>query len=320
MTKRLVMRGLFPATATPFREDESLSIDFEALEQHLSRTAQAEGVSGIVVNGHAGEILALTSEERAQVVQVAARVKQPGQIVVAGIESHTISGAVREGLNAKRAGADALLVLPPFDIRPYRRLTRFVEPVVQFFGALDQQVDLPMVVFAYADGSGCAYPVSVLEALADIPNVVAVKAASGTVTRYTEVWEALNDRLSILAACDAPELLGMLLHGAHGALIGISAVEPAQWSRMVSAALNGDAERAREIFNRFCIPLMSALFENQEPKEPFGYLPCVKEALVQLGQFRSTRVRPLAVDITEVGRERVRRGLKAAGLLEPALV
>ncbi len=317
MQKKLTLRGLFPATATPFAGD--LSVDFASLQNHLEKTAAAEGVRGLVVNGHAGEIVALTSEEREAIVRAAVRAKRPGQVVIAGVESHMISGAVREGLNAKRAGADALLVLPPFDIRPYRLLARFEGPVVNFFQALDQQVDLPMAVFEYADTSGCPYPVSTLVKLAELKNVVGVKAATRTVTRYTDVWNALHDKLSILAACDAPELLGMLLHGAHGALIGISVVGPEHWARMVEAATTGRAEEASQIYRRVCAPLMRALFENQEPVGPVTYVARVKEALVQLGQIPCSLVRPLCVNADAKEKERVRAGLVEAGLLQPVL-
>lgn len=314
--KSLTLRGLFPATATPFAPD--LSVDEEALRRHLKETAAAEGVQGLVVNGHAGEVIALTSDERELIVREAVRARRPSQLVIAGVESHTIQGGVAEGLRAKRAGADALLVLPPFDIRPYRHLSRFEGPVLRFFEALDRDVDLPMVVFAYADKSGVSYPVDILVKLAELKNIVAVKSAVGTVTRHTDVWDALHDKVSVLAACDAPELLGMLLYGAHGALIGISVVGPVHWAKMVDAAINGRAEEAREIYNRVCIPLMRGLFENQEPSGAVTFLPRVKEALVQLGQIPSSRVRPLAVDADDAERKRAVDGLKKAGLLEGA--
>ena len=316
--KNFKLRGLYPATATPFAAD--MSIDADALRSHLDATAAADGVAGLVVNGHAGEVTALTPAEREQVVRAAVAAKRPGQIVVAGVESHTIAGGIKEGLNAKRAGADALLVLPPFDMRSYRLLSQFEGPVWQYFEALDREVDLPMVIFEYADKSGCSYPVPTLVKLAELKNVVAVKAAVGTVTRYTDVWDALHDKVSVLPACDAPELLGMLLYGAHGGLIGISAVGPEHWAQVVDAAVNGRAEEARQVYNRVCIPLMRSLFWNQEPPGPVQFMPMVKEALRLLGQIPSARVRPFVVDLGDAERQQVAAGLAQAGLLQPAAV
>ena len=192
--------------------------------------------------------------------------------------------------------------------------------VYRFFQALDREIDLPMIVFQYPDSSGCAYSLEALSAIASLPNVVAVKAASGTVTRYVGVWNALHDKLSVLAAVDSPPLLGMLLHGTHGALIGISVIATSHWARLLAAASEGDAETARRIYNKVCIPLMDAVFENQEATSPTSEAACVKQALVQLGQIPSSRVRPPAVDVTEEHRARIGHALATAGLLEKSLV
>jgi 4-hydroxy-tetrahydrodipicolinate synthase len=317
-SKRLVLRGLYPATITPFAPD--LSIDQEALRRHLGETAAVEGVRGLVVNAGLAEILQLTNEEKTRVIQTAKERCQRGQLVVGGIQGRSAAEAVRDGLDAKRAGADALLVLPPFDVRAYRRLSRHVDSVYRFFEVLDREVNLPMIVFQYPDTSGCAYSLDALLAIASLRNVVAIKAASGTVTRYVELWNRLHDKLSILAAVDSPPLLGMLLHGTHGALIGISVIGTLHWARLVDAVAQHDAATAQRLYNKICIPLMEAIFENQEPKSATSEVACVKEALVQMGQIPSSRVRPPAVDITEEHREAIRAALHATGLLEESFV
>ena len=316
--KRMTFRGLYPATVTPFNAD--LSLDFDGLRNHLKATAGVDGVKGLVVNGHLGEILSLGDDEKAGIVRVATEVRRPGQTVVAGLEARNLAEAVAQGRKAREAGADALLVFPPVDVRPYRRLSRHVGPVVEFFEVLDREVGLPMVIFQYPDSSGCSYSVEVLDELAKLENVVGVKAATENVLRYTEVWDALHEELSILPACDAPALLGMLLHGAHGSLIGISVIGPEHWVSLVAAALGGRAEEARRIFNGVCIPIMNGVWENNEPRGPTSVVAATKEALVQLGQFPCSKVRPLAVDVTAEIRERIRVTLIQVGLLEPALV
>ena len=313
-SKRLVLRGLYPATITPFAPD--LSVDKKALHRHLSETAAVEGVRGLVVNAGLAEILQLTNEEKTHVTKTAKDVCLRGQLVVSGIEGRSAAEAVRDGLHAKLAGADALLVLPPFDVRAYRRLSRHVDSVYRFFEVLDREVDLPMIVFQYPDTSGCAYSIEALLAIASLRNVVAIKAASGTVTRYVELWKSLHDKLSILAAVDSPPLLGMLLHGTHGALIGISVIGTLHWATLVDAVAHNDVATAQQLYNKICIPLMEAVFENQEPKSATSEVACVKEALVQMGQIPSSRVRPPAVGITEEHREAIRAALHAAGLLE----
>jgi len=314
--KRLRPRGLFPATITPFRED--FSIDFASLRRHLRESADVDGVGGLVVNAGLGEILQLTASEKQEVIALARQVIRPGQLVIGGIEGRGPGQAVEDGRLAKAAGADAVLVLPPFDVRPYRRLARHVASVYEFFSTLDRELDLPMIIFQYPDPSGCAYSVEALVAVSSLRNVVAVKAACGTVTRYVQLWEPLHETLTILAAVDSPPLLGMLLHGTHGALIGIGVIGTAHWAALIEAALKRDAQTAARLHQEFCIPLMEGVFENQEPSGPTSEVAAVKEALVQLGQIASSRVRPPAVGVTPEHRAHVARALRAAGLLEDA--
>lgn len=307
------VRGLIPATVTPFREDGS--IDYKDLEGHLVAVASAEGVFGIAVNGHAGEVLALSPEERAKIVSVARKALPSHIKVIAGIEAHDPEMLVRDGVAARDAGADGLLVLPPFDIRPYRRLAQDPDSVLAVFGKLDREVGLPMIVFQYPDSSGCAYSIAALLRIAELSNVVGVKVSTPEVSRYVEIYEALKGRVAVLPASDAPPLLGMLLHGADGALIGISVVGTPHWFELVREATAGSAQRAKEIFHRVCLPLMAALFENQQPKTLINPFAATKEALMQLGQLRCAQVRPPSIKPDGPRKASIRRALIDAGLL-----
>lgn len=310
--KSLVLRGLYPATITPFKAD--LSVDYDALRRHLSETAQTPGVKGLAVNAGLAEILQLSDEEKKKILALARSVMLPGQLLISGIEGRG-PAAITDGLLAKAAGADALLVLPPFDVRPYRRLAQDPDSVYGFFKMLDEQVDLPMIIFQYPDPSGCAYSIPALVKAATLKNVVGLKAACGTVTRYVQLWEALHDKISVLAALDSPPLLGMILHGVHGALIGIGVINTPKWVELIAAAMDNDAATATRIHRDFCIPIMDGVFENQEPSSPTSEVACVKEALVQLGQIPNSLVRHPAVNVTDLHRAHVKHALIAAGLL-----
>lgn len=311
--KPLVMSGLYPATITPFTAD--LTVDYAALERHLVDTCNARGVTGLAVNGGLGELLQLTLEEQVKIVKLAVRVRRPGQLVIAGIEGRSARFVTDTALALKQAGAEALLVFPPFDVRAYRRLAADPASVYRFFEELDRRVDLPMIVFQYPPSSGLPYPLQALREIASLRNVVAIKAASGIQSAYVEVWDALHDQLSIMAAVDSPPLLEMLQHGAHGALIGISAIVPEKWAALLDATSRGDAKTASAIFEKVCKPLMASVFENQQPKRLTHEAAAVKEALVQLGQLPSSRVRPPAIDVDDAVRGEIRASLIAAELI-----
>jgi 4-hydroxy-tetrahydrodipicolinate synthase len=308
------LHGLFPATVTPFNDD--LSVDYLALEAHLREMASVAGVSGIVVNSGIGELLQLTTAECDAIIRLAQRVKRPDQIVVAGIDGRGAPECIAAGLAARAAGADALLVLPPFDKRAYRRLSVHVPTVHHFFAEIDRVVGLPMIVFQYPPSSGCPYPVEVLQAIAEIPNVIAVKVATmGDMKAYAEVWDALKDRLSVLAGVDSPPLIDMLRYGAHGALIGISAILPQVWADLLAHVKAGEDGKSEALYAKICKPLMASVFENQQPKRLVAESAATKEALVQLGRIPSARVRPPAMGVDEPTRALIRASLVEAGLI-----
>lgn len=306
--------GLYPATVTPFAS--SLEIDLPALESHLGATAAVDGVRGLAVNGHLGELLTLNARERAEVITVAKKNCTQDQSVYSGIFGYHAEDLVEQGLQARAAGADGLLVLPPVDVRPYRRLASNAESVLHFFSELDRRVGLPMIVHQYPAYTGSAYSLDVLSRLVEVDHVVAVKAASVDIADYTELWDLLSERTRVLIATDAPGMLGMLLHGSHGALIGIAAIEPMLWANLLQLVEKGPLEAARDLFVRSCLPLMDAVFENQVPRGLASEASATKEALVQLGQIPSARVRMPAVQVSAQRRQDIRTALERAGLLE----
>jgi 4-hydroxy-tetrahydrodipicolinate synthase len=306
------LSGLIPATVTPFTDDNT--IDADELVRHVERVAGHTGVTAIAVNGHAGEISMLDHDERTESVKLA-KSAVGDKLLFAGIEAVTADHLEREANDAASVGADGFLVIPPFDSRGLRHLSRDVDSVVKVFSQLDRNVGKPMIVFAYPETSGCAYPLEVLEALAEIPSVVGIKTATGHITPYVDIYDSLHEKVSILAACDAPPLLSMLLHGAAGSLIGISVVGTAIWADLVREATEGSADAAVKIFREKCLPLTKSIFENQTVTTHTSVFGATKEALYQLGELKSPRLRAPGVAPTPEIKERIRRGLVQAGLL-----
>jgi len=313
MNKKLVLEGLYPATITPFTAD--MEVDYCLLEDHLRDTCEAPGVSGIAVNGGLGELLQLTLEEQVKIVELALQVRRPGQLIIAGLEGRSAREVIASGRVLKAAGAEAFLVLPPFDVRAYRRLAAAPSEVYKFFQRVDESLDVPMIVFQYPPASGLPYTVEALLRISTLENVVGIKAASGNLETYQELWDALHERVSVMVALDSPPLLPMLEHGAHGALIGISAIVPEKWSELLALVKKGETAKAHTLFDKVCRPLMASVFENQQPKRLTNEAAAVKEALVQLGRLSSSRVREPAVDVNDEVRHDIFQSLVAAGLL-----
>jgi 4-hydroxy-tetrahydrodipicolinate synthase len=312
------LSGLVPAAVTPFTDDGDL--DRAALQAHVHRVGSSAGVGGVAVLGHAGEILALTGPERAAVITQSSQALPAGIPLIAGIEGPTGPKLVAEAIQAAEAGAEALLVLPPFDVRPHRQFSRSLEATLPVFEQLDREVGLPVVVFQYPAATGCAYSLEVLDALADIPSVQAIKASTGpNVAAYMELYDLLRDRIAVLAAADSPTLLSMLLYGAAGSLIGVSVIGTPIWAELLRQAAEGDYNSAVRLFFERCVPLTTATHENApDAGSTVSPIALTKEALFQLGELPNAVCRPPAFAPDDSRKKAVTEALRKAGLLSAA--
>ena len=310
------LRGLFPAPAVPF--DGALQIAEDELGAHLTSMGRIDGVGGVAVNGHAGEVASLSVKERLRVVEIARASMPTDKLVIAGLDALVPADGVAELRAMKELGADAALVLPPFDTMSRRSLSQNATAVVDYFDQLGQ-AGVPLVVFQYPLMTGCSYPTEILVEVAALEHVVAVKNAVWNAEFYAEQLAALHGSVSVLAACDAPELLTMMMTGADGLLLGASSVGTELWAQFVQAVDCGDYDRAREIFVPKLMPLLDAQFGVNRPRSA-TFTALTKEALRQLGIFSSSAMRAPEVRPDQVDCDVIAQALHSAGLLSPGEV
>jgi 4-hydroxy-tetrahydrodipicolinate synthase len=306
------IRGLFPATVTPFSEDGA--IDYDQLQQHIQRVGSVPNVAGLVVIGNAGEITTLTTEERRSVIKECREAIPDGRILVSGIQGYPGPMLVEQAQIAADAGADAVLVCNPFDPQHLRALSKEPDTVYEVFSQLDREVGIPMIVFQVPPWWGCSYSIEALDRLADIPSVQAIKAGAGKIELYVQLYDRLHERISVLASADSPLLLPMLLYGAAGALIGVGAVAPEIWAELLQYAEAGPAEAAISLFNQRCVPLTTATHDNHMDRSVISSCGATKEALYQLGELRTTTIRAPAIPPDAARKNTISECLRRAGL------
>jgi 4-hydroxy-tetrahydrodipicolinate synthase len=302
--------GLFPAPCIPFNSD--LSIAEEEFSAHIADMGAQHGVGGVAVNGHAGEIASLTDAEQLRVVELARAALPPEKLVIAGVDASIPAAMVRTIRNTHAAGADAVLVLPPFDSMARRILSRQPAAVTGFFAEL-ASADVPMVVFQYPVTTGCSYPTEVLAEIASIDQVVAVKNAVWNSEFYAEQFEAVQGRAKVLAACDAPELLTMMFTGCDGLLLGASSVATDLWATFVTDVLAGRHDEARNVFVPRLMPLLDAFFGTTRPRSA-TFTALTKEAQRQLGVFANSLMRSPEVSPDATDRAVIEKAIERAGL------
>ena len=300
--------GCMPANLLPFRPD--LEIDEPAYRKHLRWLADAPGVTGIVANGHAGEVSSLSREERKRSLAIALDEVAGKVPVIAGVYSDGTQEAVELGRDAKAAGAAGLLVFPPTlfmwgaQVKPEMALTHFT--------VLADRVDLPLVVFEYPPASGIGYSPETLGALCKIPSVVAVKDWSNDIVAYEKNLRALraSGRPVAMLSAFTMSLMASFLVGADGCISGMGSVAADLQAELYAAVQAGDLALARTIDDRLA-PLVSVFYA-----PPFVDMHNrMKEALAILGRIPAAHVRPPLTPVSEDERHRIRLALRAAGLL-----
>lgn len=226
------------ACATPFYSDESLDLD--RLGSHIDFMLDA-GIQGILATGGCGEYANLTPEERRLVVTEAIKVVDDRVPVIVGALGPSTREAVDVGLHAAQQGAAALLVLPPYYIKPS------FDGVVEHFETIAKQTQLPVIVYNIPSRTSWPLELSHLNRLAEIPGVVAVKECERDVASISLKIAGLP-----IALLSGDDDLGFatLLSGGAGAIWASANLAPKLCVDLFNACVANDVPTALELHNR----------------------------------------------------------------------
>ena len=263
-----MFEGCYTAIVTPFYQGK---IDEAAFLKLIERQILA-GVSGIVPCGTTGESPTLSHEEHKRVVeltikQVAGRVK-----VIAGAGSNSTAEAIDLTRFAKQAGADAALVITPYYNKPTQR------GLYLHFEAIAQEVDIPIILYNVPGRTAVNIEIDTLTALAELPGIVGIKEASGSVERVTRILDKTN--LCVLSGDDGLAF-PMMAVGAKGVISVTSNVVPGLMSEMIKATLKGDYHKGLELHKKLA-GINAKLFLETNPipvKSALAILGLIKEEL-----------------------------------------
>lgn len=307
--------GVFPATLVPFLEDGRYSLDEEGLDRYLSQFVKVEGISGVVVNGHTGEIQSLFPEERNRVVAIAREAVGSSLLVISGVSAEGTLEAIDHAVKAEEAGADAILIMPPHG---WLRFGREPETAIRFVTDVAAAVDCGVIVHQYPRWTKVSYSTEELLRLASIENIVAVKEGSRDIGVYERNVKCLRQAapdLSILT-CHDEYLLPTLIQGVDGALVGFAGFVPEIICALVAAAAADDLPRAREISERLFV-LKQAVYRMGEPSADSHQR--MKAAMHLCGRISSPCVRPPLAPLVEELLVELSDHLSEVGLLPVAV-
>jgi 4-hydroxy-tetrahydrodipicolinate synthase len=246
--------GVGTALITPFTRTGALD---EAAIKRLARRQIDAGIHFLVPCGTTGETPTLSDAERRRVVELVVEEAAGKVPVVAGAGGYDTKEVVHAAREMEKAGADGLLSVTPYYNKPTP------EGLFQHFSAIANATPLPIVLYNVPGRTGCNVDAATCARLATIPNLVAVKEASGNIQQMVEICNAVPPDFVVLSGDDALTLPLMSV-GGKGIISVASNEIPGEMVQMVEAAARGDYETARKVHARI-LSLMLGNFVESNP-------------------------------------------------------
>ena len=256
-----MFEGIIPALITPFHDDASQSLDLEGLRNCIEHVVKG-GVHGLCACGSTGESATMTHAEHIRVIEETVSAAHNRLPVIAGTGSNNTDEALLMTRGAKLAGADAVLLISPYYNKPNRSgLLKHYKKVAD--------IGLPTIVYNIPGRTGQNLPPDlILEMARTIPNIVAVKEASGNIEQMMSIIDGIEDLerdlpFTLLSGDDSLTL-PVLSVGGEGVISVTANIEPARMVEMYKRYKNCDMEGAIKMHYELR-ELSKALFMDVNP-------------------------------------------------------
>jgi len=250
-----MFKGSLVAMITPFTE--SGEVDEKGIKE-LVEFHIKNGTNGIVPCGTTGESPTLSHEEHKKVVDITIEAVAGRIPVIAGTGSNSTREAFDLTSHAKKAGADAALVVVPYYNRPTQK------GLYLHYKKLAEEIDIPIIVYNVPSRTGTNLLPETLAKLAQLKNIAAVKEASGNLDQMTQIVELCGDNIVLLSG-DDKLLLPVLSIGGKGVISVVANIIPRDVSDMVREFEEGNYQKSKDIFLSKVYPLSNAMFYETNP-------------------------------------------------------
>lgn len=291
-----MIAGSMVALVTPM--DAQGRLDWDSLSKLVDFHLQ-EGTHAIVAVGTTGESATLDYEEHIKVIEHVVKQVNGRIPVIAGTGANSTREAVELTRNAKRAGADACLLVTPYYNKPTQ------EGLYQHFKHVAETVDIPQILYNVPGRTACDMLADTVVRLSKVPNIIGIKEATGNLERAKDIISRVDSDFLVLSG-DDPTAVELILLGGKGNISVTANVAPRAMADLCNAALNGEAELARAINDKL-MPLHKNLFLEANP------IP-VKWALHEMGLMPEGIRLPLTW-LSTTCHEPLRQALRQSGVL-----
>ena len=251
--KNTIFTGMATAIVTPMTKD---GIDYEALGRFIEFQIE-NGINALVVMGTTGENATLEPEEQKEVIAFTVK-KTAGRVpVIAGTGTNNTAHVLENTKNACAVGVDGILVVTPY----YNKATQ--AGLIKHFTMIADASEVPVILYNVPGRTGCALAPKTIAALAEHPNIVGLKEATGNMSQMVEIMNLCGDKIDVYSGEDALTV-PMMAMGAAGTISVLSNILPAEAVAMTDACKAGDFKTAAAMQCKF-LPLINALFSQVNP-------------------------------------------------------
>ena len=249
-----IFTGMATAMVTPMHADGS--VDFEALGRFIDFQLDS-GINALVAVGTSGESATLEPSEQKEVIRFTVE-RVAGRVpVIAGTGTNNTAHVLENTKNACQVGASAVLVVTPY----YNKATQ--SGLIAHFTAIADASDVPVILYNVPGRTGCNLLPKTVARLAEHPNIVAVKEATGNMAQMVEIMHLCGDKIDVYSGEDALTV-AMMAMGGKGTISVLSNVAPKQSVAMTDACKAGDYAAAAKM-QCDLLPLINALFSEVNP-------------------------------------------------------
>lgn len=293
-----IFKGAGVAIVTPFKPDGE--VNYEEFGRQIDFQIN-NGTDAIIVCGTTGESACLSEEEHIRVIDFCIKHVNHRVPVVAGTGSNCTDTAVFLSQEAERLGADGLLIVTPY----YNKATQ--RGLIDHYTIIANAVHIPIILYSVKSRTGVNInPETVAELVANVPNIVAVKEASGDIAQVAKIMALTGGKVDLYSGNDN-EVVPIMSLGGIGVISVVSNVAPSYMHNLCMSYMNGDTEEARRMQLKV-LDLVDALFCEVNP------IP-VKHAMNIMGMNAGPMRRPLS-PMEPQNLERLKKSMREFGLIQ----
>ena len=292
--KKRVFEGAATALITPLTEN---GIDYEAFGKLIDWQIDC-GIGGLVICGTTGEASTLNDEEHISAIAYAAKRINKRVPLIAGTGSNDTVHAIKLAQLAEQAGADSLLVVTPYYNKTSQR------GLIKYYTDIANAVSIPLILYNVPSRTGVNIEPATFAALAEHPNIVAIKEASGNLSKIIDTMALVNGKLDLYSGND-DQITPLLSLGGCGVISVLSNLLPAETQELCMSFMRGDVCKSTAMQYQY-LELVHALFSDVNP------IP-VKAAMAAMG-FCEDYLRAPLLPMEETAKAKLLAAMRAQGI------